>query len=121
MSRKQWGSVLAVLGVAAVLVVLPAPIQAASAADEESGVGYELAGVASILGSMVYLPFKAVILCPVAALGAGATWAVTGGETARAERVLRIGCAGDYLVGRRMLTGTREFENPDPPAVQAGR
>ena len=121
MSRKQWGSVLAVLGVAAVLVLLPAPIQAASAADEESGVGYELAGVASILGSMVYLPFKAAILCPVAALGAGATWAVTGGETARAERVLRIGCAGDYLIGRRMLTGTREFENPDPPAVQAGR
>lgn len=122
MTRSMWRAAL-VAGVVGLLAVLPSAVRAQGAggpaSDGETGAAYELAGVASVLGTLVYAPFKAVILCPFAAVGAGATWAVTGGETIQAERVLQIGCGGDYLVTRQMVLGRQEIRLPDLPALQA--
>lgn len=118
MNRKAWCRMLFVMGVVGFFLTAPAVVRvqaAETAADEETSPTNVLAGITAVLGSFVYAPFKAVVLCPVSAVGAGAAWLVTGGAPSPAERVLRVGCGGDYFVTPRMLRGQQEFREPDAP------
>ena len=122
MNWKTWCRILAVVGVVGVVLAVPTSVRAqaaeAATADVEASPTNVLASITAILGSFVYAPFKAVVLCPVSAVGAGATWLVTGGEPSPAKRVLQVGCEGDYFVTRPMLRGQAEFREPDSPSVQ---
>lgn len=116
---RRWGRILAVLAAAGILGAAPTAARAqgagAAAADEEMSATNILAGIAATLGSLAYAPFKAVVLCPASAVGAGATWLATGGQPFRAGRVLQIGCEGDYFISRSMVRGQQEFREPDAP------
>ncbi len=122
MSWKTWRTILTVMGVVGAVLAAPAPVlaQAAETAtlDEDASATNVLASITAVLGSFVYVPFKAVVLCPVSAVGAGATWLATGGEPSPARRVLQIGCEGDYFVTSRMVRGQAEFREPDSPSAQ---
>jgi len=77
-----------------------------------------LAAVGATLGSLFYAPFKAVVICPVSAVGAGATWLATGGESSPADSVLRVGCQGSYFVTSHMVLGQADFRQPNSPEAQ---
>jgi hypothetical protein len=49
------------------------------------------------------------VMCPVGALAAGATYAVTGGEKETADYLLRLGCTGTYLISPGMVQGQEAF------------
>jgi hypothetical protein len=115
MSGNTWRNIVVVLGVVAAVAAAPVTAQAQAAVEEDTSFTNVLAGVTAILGSLVYAPFKAVLVCPFSAVGAGATWLATGGEASPADRVLRIGCEGDYFVTRSTLRGRQEFRQPDAP------
>ena len=68
-----------------------------------------MAAVAGAIGTFFYIPFKVGLMCPGMALASGATWAVTGGEKATAEYLLRVGCAGTYFITPAMVRGQQEF------------
>ena len=72
-----------------------------------------VAGVGAVLGTVVYAPFKALVLCPVGAVASGVTYAATGGETETAGYVLRLGCTGTYLVTPAMVQGHEAFRRYD--------
>lgn len=120
MSVWRGGRLLAAAGLAGVLVgggLAPtaAMAQESSPGTLEATPTALLAGAVATLGTGLYAPFKALILCPVSALGAGAAWLATGGEPAPAERVLQVGCGGAYAITPRMVRGQQEFRNPDDP------
>jgi hypothetical protein len=122
MNWKTWCRILTVMGVVGAVLAAPAPVLAQAAEttglDEDASARNLLAGFTAVLGSFVYAPFKAVVLCPVSAVGAGATWLATGGEPSPARRVLQIGCEGDYFITRGMVRGPEEFREPDSPSAQ---
>lgn len=72
-----------------------------------------LAGVGAVLGSLVYAPFKAFIMCPVSAVASGVTYAATRGGTDTAEYVLRLGCTGTYFISPSMVQGQEAFRRYD--------
>lgn len=74
-----------------------------------------LAGVGAVAGSIVYAPFKALVLCPVSAVAAGATYAVTRGSTDTPDFLLRLGCTGTYFVSPAMVQGEEPFRPYDEP------
>ena len=87
------------------------PAGAASVAERDSTGRVVVASVGSVLGTIVYAPFKAVILCPGMALAAGVTYAATLGQAREdAEYLTRVGCTGTYLIGRDMVQGYERFE-----------
>jgi len=87
------------------------PAGAASVAERDSTGRVVVASFGSILGTIVYAPFKAVILCPGMALAAGVTYAATLGKAKEdAEYLARVGCTGTYLIGRDMVQGYERFE-----------
>jgi hypothetical protein len=95
--------------------VSPAPAEepagAASVADKDSTGRVIVASIGSVLGSIVYAPFKAVILCPGMALAGGVTYAVTLGDAKDdAEYLARVGCTGTYLINREMIQGDEGFQ-----------
>ena len=104
------------------LLVLPAlllapvsPARAEEAASPPSGgdsTGRTIvAGVGSVLGSVVYAPFKALVLCPGMALAGGVTYAATLGKAKEdAEYLARVGCTGTYLITPGMVQGKEEFQ-----------
>ncbi len=68
---------------------------------------------AAIVGTIVFAPFKALLLCPVSALASGVTYAATAGATQPAEYVLQLGCTGTYAVTPEMLEGRQTFHAID--------
>ncbi len=68
-----------------------------------------VAGIGAVVGSIVYAPFKAVIMCPVGALASGVSYVVTGGEPDPADYLLRLGCTGTYLITPDMVQGEKPF------------
>jgi hypothetical protein len=119
MRHPRWLGIL-LLAVALGLGIGPASEHtswAQTAASAPTGGGDEasgrkiLAGVGGFLGSLVYAPFKLVVLCPGMALAAGATYAATlseGKDTA--AYLVRVGCTGTYLVTPGMVQGYEEFQ-----------
>ena len=105
-----------------ILLVLPAlllaPVSAARAEEaatpppgEDSTGRTIVAGVGSVLGSVVYAPFKALVLCPGMALAGGVTYAATLGKAKEdAEYLARVGCTGTYLITPGMVQGKEEFQ-----------
>ncbi len=122
MNRRSWWRFLAVMGVVTAILTVPEPVLAqameARGLDEDASAPNVLASITAVLGSLFYAPFKAVVMCPVSAVGAGATWVVTGGARSPATQVLHVGCEGDYFITRPMIRGQAEFREPDPPAAQ---
>jgi hypothetical protein len=68
-----------------------------------------MAAVAGAIGTFFYIPFKVGIMCPGMALASGASLAVTGGDKATAEYLLRVGCTGTYFITPAMVRGQQEF------------
>jgi len=71
------------------------------------------ATTAAVLGSIVWTPFKALIMCPVGALASGVTYAATAGSKQPAGYVLDVGCTGSYVVRPGMLQGREAFHALD--------
>lgn len=74
-----------------------------------------VAGVGAVLGSAVYAPFKALIMCPVSAVASGVTYAATRGGTDTSSYLLRLGCTGTYLISPAMVQGHESFRRYDEP------
>ena len=72
-----------------------------------------VAGVGSVFGSVVYAPFKALIMCPVSAVASGVTYAATMGGTDTSGYLLRLGCTGTYLISPAMVQGHEVFRPYD--------
>jgi hypothetical protein len=112
----RWGMVgwLAALGTTAVVLAGPTASWAQGAASAEGGkpgpTGRTVAaGIGAVVGTAVFAPFKAAVMCPVGALAAGATYAVTGGEKETADYLLRLGCTGTYFISPAMVQGQEAF------------
>jgi len=73
-----------------------------------------MAAVAGAIGSFFYIPFKVGAMCPGMALASGASMAVTGGDKATAEYLLRVGCTGTYFITPGMVRGQEEFQESGP-------
>ncbi|RPI08554.1 MAG: hypothetical protein EHM71_08115 [Zetaproteobacteria bacterium] len=86
-----------------------------AASHPSSSGGSILAGVGAVAGSVVYAPFKALVLCPVSAVAAGATYVVTRGSSDTPDFLLRLGCTGTYVVSPAMVQGEEEFRPYDSP------
>ncbi len=86
-----------------------APGPASVPGDESQGLT-AMAAVAGTIGSIFYIPFKALVMCPGMALASGASLAVTGGDKDTAGYLLRVGCTGTYFVTPGMVRGQEEFQ-----------
>ena len=70
-----------------------------------------LATVGAVIGSIFYIPFKALGICPGMALASGVHYAATvGKEPATDEYLLRAGCTGTYFITPGMVQGHEEFQ-----------
>jgi hypothetical protein len=96
------------------------PVQAEPVPGDGTTVRGFLAAVGATFGTLFYAPFKVVIVCPVSAVGAGATWLASGGESSPADSVLRVGCQGSYFITADMVRGEADFREPDAPEAQMG-
>ena len=112
----RWGVAgwLAALGATAVVLAGPGASWAQGAAPPDGGPSGAtgrtvVAGIGAVAGTVVYAAFKAFVMCPVGALAAGATYAVTGGEKETADYLLRLGCTGTYLISPGMVQGQEAF------------
>jgi hypothetical protein len=74
-----------------------------------------LAAFAGTVGSLFYIPFKALVMCPGMALASGASLAVTQGNRDTAEYLLRVGCTGTYFITPGMVRGQEEFQESGEP------
>ncbi len=72
-----------------------------------------VAGVGAVAGSVVYAPFKALIMCPVSAVASGVTYAATWGGTDTSDYLLRLGCTGTYFISPSMVQGQETFRRYD--------
>jgi hypothetical protein len=72
-----------------------------------------LAGVGAVAGSIVFAPFKAVIMCPAGALAAGVTYVAARGEGETPNYLLRLGCTGTYFISPAMVQGREAFRRYD--------
>jgi len=84
-----------------------------AAAESESTGRTFLTGLGAVLGSVVYAPFKAVIMCPAGTLAAGVTCAAARGEGDTPNYLLRLGCTGTYFVTPAMVQGREAFRAYD--------
>ncbi len=114
--RVMMASVLALLiGVAATGIAWAqqaapsAPPAGAAASPTNDSVLTAMAATAGAIGSFFYIPFKVGIMCPGMALASGGSLAVTGGNKATAEYLLRVGCTGTYFITPAMVRGQEEF------------
>jgi hypothetical protein len=71
------------------------------------------AGVGAVAGSIIYAPFKAVIMCPAGALAAGVTYVAVQGEGETPNYLLRLGCTGTYVISPGMVQGREAFRPYD--------
>lgn len=115
---KAAAMLLCLVGVAGI-APRPSGAQSAPPADaaprSASSGGSILAGVGAVAGTIVYAPFKALVLCPVSAVAAGATYAVTMGSTETPDFLLRLGCTGTYVVSPTMVQGEAAFRQYGEP------
>lgn len=74
-----------------------------------------LATIGATIGTLFYIPFKAVAICPGMALASGASLAMTKGDRDTAEYLLRVGCTGTYLITPGMIRGQEEFQGSGTP------
>jgi hypothetical protein len=116
--------------VAVMVLLLVAGIPAAAwsqaaapgeASAQESTASDVVAGFGSILGSIVYFPFKALMICPGMAIASGVSYAFTGGESEPAEHLLRVGCTGSYGASAGMVQGQGEFLGSGKDSAVRGR
>jgi len=69
-----------------------------------------LATVGAVVGSIFYIPFKALGICPGMALAAGVHYAATlGKDTPVDDYLLRAGCTGTHVITPGMVQGREEF------------
>lgn len=92
----------------------PAVPEAPASSTDLSGTQI-LAALAGGVGSLFYIPFKALAICPGMALASGASLAVTGGNRDTAEYLLRVGCTGTYFITPGMVRGQEEFRGSGDP------
>ena len=111
---KQALAAIVMLGVLA----LSSPSWAESA-SEESTLGQIGAGVGSVVGSVVYFPFKAAF-CILGAIGSGFTLVVSGSETA--NKVISASCRGTWAITPEVVKGkeTVHFVG-EPPKPEGAR
>ena len=117
MPRMMHGLLVALLALGAVLAgtghgwaqqaTPPAPEPVA--ADDSPGLT-AMAAVAGAIGSGFYIPFKLAVICPGMVLASGVSLAFTGGDSATAEYLLRVGCTGTYFITPGMVRGKEEFQ-----------
>jgi hypothetical protein len=77
-----------------------------------------LAALGATVGSLFYIPFKAVAICPGMALASGASLALTKGDRDTAEYLLRVGCTGTYFITPGMIRGQEEFQGSGTPGPE---
>ena len=73
-------------------------------------------GIGAAIGSVFYVPFKALAICPGMALASGVAY--VNGNRLTADHWLRVGCTGTYLVTPEMIRGQESFlggGRPLPP------
>ncbi|HSB77305.1 MAG TPA: hypothetical protein VLM91_00855 [Candidatus Methylomirabilis sp.] len=92
----------------------PAVSEAPASSTELSGTQV-LAAVAAGVGSLFYIPFKALAICPGMALASGASLAVSRENRDTAEYLLRVGCTGTYFITPGMVRGQEEFQGSGDP------
>ncbi len=114
--ERQMPVLLTILLVVSALLLAPVGAVRAEEAAGPPGGGDStgrtiVAGVGSVLGTVVYAPFKALVMCPMMALAGGVTYAATLGKAKEdAEYVARVGCTGTYLITPGMVQGKEEFQ-----------
>jgi hypothetical protein len=98
-------------------------VRPASALPDPAGTDL-VAGVGAVLGTVVYAPFKAVVICPVMAVASGVTLPF---RPSTAAYLLDTGCHGTYLVTPEMVRGREEFRGegralarPEPVRPESG-
>jgi len=74
----------------------------AESATEESTLGQIGTGVGSVVGSAVYLPFKATF-CILGGIGSGFTLLAAGSETA--NKVIDASCRGTWAITPEIVKG----------------
>jgi hypothetical protein len=101
------------------------PVRPASALPDPAGTG-AVSAVGAVLGTVVYAPFKAVIICPVMAVASGVSLALPLRQSTAAH-LLETGCGGTYLVTPEMVRGREEFRGggrgltqPEPVRPESG-
>lgn len=72
-----------------------------------------VAGAGAVAGSVIFAPFKALIMCPLSAVASGVTYAATWGGTDTSEYLLRLGCTGTYVISPAMVQGHEAFKRYD--------
>ncbi len=72
-----------------------------------------VAGVGAAAGTVVYAPFKALIMCPLSAVASGVAYAATRGGTDTSGYLLRLGCTGTYMISPAMVQGHEAFRRYD--------
>jgi len=90
----------------------PAPLPA-SAIPPPAGT-HGLATAGAVAGTVVYAPFKAVVLCPLMAVAAGVTEVLPFARSTSGF-LLRTGCRGSYLLTPGMVRGAAEFQGSGGP------
>lgn len=101
--------------------VLATPMSSWAQAAPPDGAGAEsastdrtvVAGIGAVAGSIIYAPFKAVIMCPAGALAAGVSYVATRGEGETPNYLLRLGCTGTYFISPAMVQGREAFRPYD--------
>lgn len=68
-----------------------------------------VASVGAVVGTVVYAPFKALVMCPLSAAASGVTYAATRGGTDTSGYLLRLGCTGTYVITPAMVQGHEAF------------
>ena len=119
--KRGWGRILVVtIAVLGMVGPVASWAQETTPAASNSGSGPSgstiLAGVGAVFGSILYAPFKGLILCPgVGLVAAGVTYAATGGQKETPEYLLRVGCTGTYVISPEMVQGQEAFRAYDKP------
>ena len=91
----------------------------AASGSEESTVAQIGYGTGSVVGSVVYFPFKAAF-CILGAIGGGFTLVVAGPETA--NKVVSASCRGTWVITPAVVKGQEEVKFVgDVPAPKAER
>jgi hypothetical protein len=117
--RDASGSILLVLCLVVTMVTAPLTGWAQgtpppdAATQPSASARTVVAGIGAVVGSIVYVPFKAVIMCPVGALASGVSYVVTGGKPDPSDYLLRLGCTGTYFITPAMVQGAEPFRAYD--------
>jgi len=118
--KRGWGRILiVVIAVLGMVGPMASWAQEATPAAPNSGSGPSgatiLADVGAVFGSIFFVPFKGLILCPALGLASGVTYAATGGEKGTPEYLLRLGCTGTYFISPEMVQGKEAFQAYEKP------